>query len=885
MQDGDDASAVRVSGSLPSSFRDKIAAFNKGSDLPLAPKDVPKRQSFVRKPFIPPPPSKDAFILPPKAPKPPPPARDVSLEANQSIVNKSSVDEMFPGSSEISKETLKERILAIQKGLDYSSKSDSLTQKQTEPLVEERESPYINDGNEIQPPASPASDKFLSSSPEVYTPQPPPLSFVDNETRSTIASQGHDEELETELQQEFSVQGESPEIDSETARRQALRERMAKMSGGMGMHMAFGRSPGMTGMTNRPQTKQSSPPSSPSSQVQNPIPILPGLPPLRQTEREHGQQRSQDTKNNKQNDEDLPGARLQRSEGLPESFGSNEISIEVSSVTQKESTALSDDEGASDTPEIASPRSEQEEPADENDDILATTKPASSTEVVTESPQSSEYEEDSEGDDFNQPIASGYGDDLASRTMPEMSTASSPTSASWAPTNTRSGRPQLPPPPLPPLLPHPPHRTKTLQGTANIVPPIPSARPFDSNEDHQEIRPFASETVSSDKALKTQLVHDQYPSSQSPQTPSSSSPRAPPPPPPFQPPTSPPRRALQQPPPIPSVAPVYGRTQSNWSTNLPPVPLSAPFEIGHSSDIYGPSSVSQGQIISSSSPSVALRRTVSDRQSLEIPEPRTSVDRTLGDPLYMAMRDENFQEGSNWWLEPNSPPPIYDKRDDLVVEVEDSRAARRGGRSTMTREVYVLFTDYSQKMITVQYDLDDSLHPTFSQRNKPPPPDPSKTELENWHRQLGPQILSSAESRLGENIGDGTSYAFVKDIVGGISSYLPSPDAHSHGFVVYSNIGNSSTKQCDEIRPGDIVVFRNVIFQTHGGLRGKSRVEVGKPEHVAVVQEWNGSKKKLKVFEQRPEQRRVSHNSYKISELKTGEVHVFRPIPRSWIDW
>lgn len=251
----------------------------------------------------------------------------------------------------------------------------------------------------------------------------------------------------------------------------------------------------------------------------------------------------------------------------------------------------------------------------------------------------------------------------------------------------------------------------------------------------------------------------------------------------------------------------------------------------------------------------------------------------------MATKEEDILDGSSWWLEEGSPPPGYGKRDDLIFEVEDTTSSRRGGRSVVTREVYILFSDYSQRIITVQYDLDSPSRPTFSQRDKPPPSLPSKVELEKWHQTTGSQIVSSAEIRLGSTIGDGTAISLISDILGEVDGCLPSVGMHVHGALVYSNMGNSSTTQSDEIRSGDIVTFHNAIFQAHGGLRGKTVTEVGKPDHVAIVQEWNGSKKKLKVFEQRPEQRRVSHNSYKIGDLKSGEVQVFRPMPRTWVDW
>jgi hypothetical protein len=129
------------------------------------------------------------------------------------------------------------------------------------------------------------------------------------------------------------------------------------------------------------------------------------------------------------------------------------------------------------------------------------------------------------------------------------------------------------------------------------------------------------------------------------------------------------------------------------------------------------------------------------------------------------------------------------------------------------------------------------------------------------------------------------SLALVSDILSKLDNCLPSVGARAHGATIYNNFGNSSTRQFDEIRPGDIVVFRSAVFQAHSGLRGKVTTEVGKPDHVAVVQEWNGIKKKLKVLEQRRESRKVSQNSYKIGDLRSGELHVFRPMPRSWVDW
>ena len=254
------------------------------------------------------------------------------------------------------------------------------------------------------------------------------------------------------------------------------------------------------------------------------------------------------------------------------------------------------------------------------------------------------------------------------------------------------------------------------------------------------------------------------------------------------------------------------------------------------------------------------------------------------DGLYASMKEENIQDG-RWWLDTASPPVPFRNRNDLVFEVEDSTSIRRGGHTSITREVYILFSDYSQTIVTAQYDRDEPSRAALSQRHLPPPTPPTKVELETRHDQIGHQVVALAQSRLGASVGDGSSVAFVQEIFSKLENCLPSAGARSHGALVYSNLGNSSTQQFDEIRPGDVVAFRNAVFQAHGGIRGKVVTEVGRPDHVAVIHEWNGSKKKLKVLEQRQESRRVSHNSYKIGDLKSGEVHVFRPMPRSWVDW
>jgi len=76
----------------------------------------------------------------------------------------------------------------------------------------------------------------------------------------------------------------------------------------------------------------------------------------------------------------------------------------------------------------------------------------------------------------------------------------------------------------------------------------------------------------------------------------------------------------------------------------------------------------------------------------------------------------------------------------------------------------------------------------------------------------------------------------------------------------------------DEIRPGDIISIRNAKFQgKHGPMHAKYSMEVGKPDHVAIVAEWDGVKKKVRAWEQGRESKKVKQESFRLDDLRSGE--------------
>jgi len=58
---------------------------------------------------------------------------------------------------------------------------------------------------------------------------------------------------------------------------------------------------------------------------------------------------------------------------------------------------------------------------------------------------------------------------------------------------------------------------------------------------------------------------------------------------------------------------------------------------------------------------------------------------------------------------------------------------------------------------------------------------------------------------------------------------------------------------------------------------------------VGVVFEWDGTKKKIRVWEQGNQEKgkrpKVRDESYRVADLKSGEVRVWRVMPRSFVNW
>jgi hypothetical protein len=256
----------------PASFKDRIAAFNKASGPPVTPFKPGALASggFVKKPFIAPPPSRSAYV-----PLPPDSTRKViyKREEDPEIVERQAQDReiaekagLVPTSAEGEEEapkavSLKERIALLQKQqLEQASRRADMSAKEKPrkppPKRSESEGQDATDEREPQDLGIRVSSELDREQDRPRrTPRIPQVADVQasdgndadqsaaDETAAEAegASTGEEEEPHAAAPADAEEEEEEEdEMDEEARHQLALRERMAKLSGGMGMTGMFG---------------------------------------------------------------------------------------------------------------------------------------------------------------------------------------------------------------------------------------------------------------------------------------------------------------------------------------------------------------------------------------------------------------------------------------------------------------------------------------------------------------------------------------------------------------------------------------------------------------------------------------------------------------------
>jgi myosin tail region-interacting protein MTI1 len=286
-----------------SSFKDRIAAFNKTSAPPIAPFKPASLGSagFIKKPFVAPPPARNAYVAPPREAAPQKVYRreedpEIAERQAQDVENAEKAG-LIPGAQDDEAEeapkavSLKERIALLQKQQmeQASRRSDVVKEKPKRPpkrrtdsqeQVETAEHAEIPTSEPVQRGSSDLDREHHEAVRKHVRPPKGAEVFSDgNEADQSAAgetteeadgaSTGVDEEEAREKKTsktapapedaaEEDESTEEEEEDEETRHQQALRQRMAKLSGGMGMPGMFGPPGGMPmmGMGAAPKKKK-----------------------------------------------------------------------------------------------------------------------------------------------------------------------------------------------------------------------------------------------------------------------------------------------------------------------------------------------------------------------------------------------------------------------------------------------------------------------------------------------------------------------------------------------------------------------------------------------------------------------------------------------------
>lgn len=198
--------------------------------------------------------------------------------------------------------------------------------------------------------------------------------------------------------------------------------------------------------------------------------------------------------------------------------------------------------------------------------------------------------------------------------------------------------------------------------------------------------------------------------------------------------------------------------------------------------------------------------------------------------------------------------------------------------------------DYSQTVISARYDSQDPSDVAFEQRQEPPPQRLRQDQLEAAWQRFGTRIADAA-SQLGHSkkdstVGDGSPPSLPLELIKSQQDALLPVGTRAYGALVYANLANASTMQYDEIRRGDIITVRNAKFEGHhGAMKTKYKSDYG-PSHVAVVEEWDGTRRAVRAWEQGREKKGgVRSEKFRLGDLRSGEVRVWRVVGRDWVGW
>ncbi|QIX01218.1 hypothetical protein AMS68_006735 [Peltaster fructicola] len=948
-------------------FKDRIAAFNAPAAAPILPFAPGRAQpsNFIKKPFVAPPPSKDAYIPQPKhdvVQKPyvreeDPEIRqrqeeDLAAAQSAGLTNEATAEDAEDAPKP---QSLKDRIALLQKQqmeqaqrrADGGQKKEKKASADDEVDEEEqahseapgRPSAEIRERPQI-PMASRPTQEFLAA-PSPGIPQHEILSGGEEADQSAAGELteddagtiGPDESDERPLpavpaashqrremdpaEDEDTVEEDTPaeaddDMDEDTRRRLELRERMAKMSGGMGMAGMFGPPggmpmPGMSapkrGTSRDKRSTESSITSSSPPMPQSRIPMIPvpGIQRVMSPEIDELQS-SVDTSARASLDGPVGRRSMTETRGAPPPVPSDRPVPPPPTDRPAPRQVPTSRPSVPGTPPV--PAARPLTPGSESDDEAA--MPQASA-VGTPGQETPMPFKNGAAPRSEQDIRTSY---FGSETIPSSTGRAQQGSASVT-----SPRPRPPPPPANVFNEDNDRGESEYEGDYDTD-IASSAKHKDALKSHTRDLSYDDSTAAEDTPLSSPVASSRAP----PPVSGPASRAAPPPPPPVVQQSRPSRQSTDLPRAPPPVPPTRTATlDQDDDDEYDPyrysqghgVPL-----LSQHNDLYAappptrksmdrpppppPAHAAPQDRVPPPPPArdLPIQPRVAPRQSLDVQQNPTLGRRSMeqgrpsGEHGQIANEIE-LTTTTPWWTAAEPLPPALQQRNgvDLIFESEESSTSKRGGKTTISKDIYVLYLDYSQTVITARYDSRDPSDVSLEQRHESVPAKLRQDQLEAYWTQFGRQIAETANnlgnSKKEATIGDGSPAALVYELVKAQPQALMPVGTRAYGALVYANLANASVMQFDEIRPGDIITLRNAKFEgKHSGpMHQKYKQELG-PSHVAIVYEWDGTKKKIRVWEQGREKKTgLKSESYRLADLKSGEVRIWRVVGREWVGW
>jgi len=178
-----------------------------------------------------------------------------------------------------------------------------------------------------------------------------------------------------------------------------------------------------------------------------------------------------------------------------------------------------------------------------------------------------------------------------------------------------------------------------------------------------------------------------------------------------------------------------------------------------------------------------------------------------------------------------------------------------------------------------------ALQQTVGQRPRTPAAVPSQMTSDDlralWSR-VGIHV-GEAASRLLERskrtlVGNGSYEGFIAEALSLVSNALPPQSPGEYGILIYAQTAAQVHTRLTDILPGDVVMLDAAKLKGYKGLHTYSMSAGEGAPCMGVVSEFDVKKLKLKALQanQRVGQATVESVSYRLEDLKSGTIKVYR---------